>query len=67
MWNLGANMQNERAGAMKYFVITEGKIATTRKISELKMKSSEIITIIIGLLLMFAGALIESRAIFADY
>ena len=52
---------------MKYFVITEGKIATTRKISELKMKSSEIITIIIGLLLMFAGALIESRAIFADY
>ena len=51
------------AFATKYLVMTEGKDTTTRKIRDLKMKRSEIITIIGGLLLMFAGALIESHAI----
>lgn len=49
--------------ATKYLVMTEGKNTTTRKIRDLKMKRSEIITVIGGLLLMFAGALIESHAI----
>ena len=49
--------------ATKYLVMTEGKNTTTRKIMDLKMKRSEIITLIGGLLLMFAGALIESHAI----
>ncbi len=47
----------------KYLVMTEGKITATRKIRDLKMKKSEIITVIVGLMLMFAGALIESHAI----
>ena len=49
--------------AMKYLVMTEGKNTTTRKIRDLRMERSEIITIIGGLLLMFAGALVESHAI----
>ena len=49
--------------ATKYLVMTEGKNTTTRKIRDLRMERSEIITIIGGLLLMFAGALVESHAI----
>lgn len=49
--------------ATKYLVMTEGKNTTTRKFRELEIKKSEIIIFICGLLLMFAGALIESHAI----
>lgn len=47
----------------KYLVMTEGKNTTTRRLKDLKIETSEIITFICGLLLMFAGALIESNAI----
>ena len=49
--------------ATKYLVMTEGKITTTRRLKDLKISKSEIITFICGLLLMFAGALIESHSI----
>lgn len=49
--------------ATKYLVMTEGKNTTTRRLKDLKIETSEIITSICGLLLMFAGALIESHAI----
>lgn len=49
--------------ATKYLVMTEGKNTTTRRLKDLKLETSEIITFIGGLLLMFVGALIESHAI----
>ena len=47
----------------KYLVMTEGKNTTTRRLKDLKIETLEIVTFICGLLLMFAGALIESHAI----
>lgn len=49
--------------ATKYLVITEGKKVNTRNISEIPISKAEILTLILGFLLMFAGALVESRAI----
>lgn len=49
--------------ATKYLVMTEGKNTTTRRLKDLKFETSEIITFICGLLLMYVGALIESHAI----
>ena len=49
--------------ATKYLVMTEGRKTSTRKIQEIPISKSEILTLICGFLLMFAGALVESRAI----
>ena len=49
--------------ATKYLVMTEGKRTSTRNIREIRMGKSEIFTLICGFLLMFAGALVEGRAI----
>ncbi len=47
----------------KYLVMTEGRSTTTRKIMEIQFSRAEFITILCGFGLMFAGALVESRAI----
>lgn len=49
--------------ATKYLVLTEGKKTTTRKIRDLKIEKSEIITLICGFVFMLTGALVESNAI----
>lgn len=49
--------------ATKYLVMTEGRKTSTRSIQEIPFSKSEILTLICGFLLMFAGALVESRAI----
>lgn len=49
--------------ATKYLVITEGKSTRARSIREIPVSRSEIFTLIVGFLLMFAGALVESRAL----
>lgn len=49
--------------ATKYLVMTEGRKTTTRKIWEIQFSKSELLTLICGFLLMFTGALVESRAI----
>lgn len=49
--------------ATKYLVMTDGRKTSTRKISEVEIRRGEIIALILGFLLMFIGALIESRAI----
>ena len=49
--------------ATKYLVMTEGRRTTTRKIQEIQISKSELLTLVCGFLLMFAGALVESRAI----
>ena len=48
--------------ATKYLVMTEGRSTRTRSIREIPISKSEILTLIVGFLLMFAGALVESRA-----
>lgn len=47
----------------KYLVMTEGKNTTTRKITELKIEKSEVVVLVLGFVLMFVGALVESNAI----
>ena len=47
----------------KYLVMTEGRKTSARKIQEIPISKSEILTLIAGFLLMLAGALVESRAI----
>ena len=49
--------------ATKYLVITEGRNTITRKIREIQFSKAELFTLICGFLLIFAGALVESRAI----
>ena len=49
--------------ATKYLVITDGKNTITRKIREIQFSKAELFTLICGFLLMFSGALVESRAI----
>lgn len=49
--------------ATKHLVMTEGRKTSTRKIQEIPISKSEILTLIAGFLLMFAGALVESHAI----
>ena len=49
--------------ATKYLIMTEGRKTSTRSIQEIPFSKSEILTLICGFLLMFAGALVESRAI----
>lgn len=49
--------------ATKYLVMTEGRKTSMRSIQKIPFSKSEILTLICGFLLMFAGALVESRAI----
>ena len=47
-------------------MITVDKTTTVKKIRDLNMQKKEIYTAILGILLMFAGAIIENRAILAN-
>lgn len=47
-------------------IITDEKNTTVKKISDLSMPPKEICTAVLGILLMFIGAIIESRAILAN-
>lgn len=49
--------------ATKYLVMTEGKQTTSRKLSQVPISRADISALICGFLLMFLGAMIESRAI----
>ena len=49
--------------ATKYLIMTQGKKTTTRKITDIEMKKSEVFVLICGFLLMLVGAFVESNAI----
>ncbi len=51
--------------ANKYLVMTYKKETQTRKIKEIKWSKQEIIFLILGIVLMFIGAMIESNSIIA--
>ena len=48
--------------ATKYLVMTEGRRTSTRSIRTIPISRSEILALVCGFFLMFAGALVESRA-----
>ena len=49
--------------ATKYLIMTQGKKTTTRMITDIEMKKSEVFVLICGFVLMLAGTFVESNAI----